>query len=439
MDGRAPTRLHPAGSWSCTNLRSPVGIGSYTWWRTLPCRSCPRAPRRRSSAPSRWRATPSSPSANGWSGSRSVKVTEATFATLDRDQLREVVTQISDGIPDQERVIALDRVLASVDKSQIIPRDVSGVKADPPAIFYSTTPAVLVNIDGEPIWSPIKDNDLKFAVNTNWDLFQLETSKTFYLRHEQSWLKASDVKGPWSPAGTLPASFSKLPPDDNWKDVKAALPGKPVDSQVATDRVRQHDARRDAVAPRRAQLPAGRRHDRSPLGPEHGKRSVSRGQVRPGVLPRRRPVVLGAGFQRPVDVCHDVAARCVPEDSARASALAGARRGPGNGAGGGSRAACAGAADRAREEEGAESARGDLSGRAEVRSDSADLGVAGGEHRQADHQGRRPLLHVFPGRVVRGEGARRPVGSHGHGAEGNLRNPGELLGTQRDVRDGRGR
>jgi hypothetical protein len=33
-----------------------------------------------------------------------VKVTEATFATLDRDQLREVVTQITDRIPDHERV-----------------------------------------------------------------------------------------------------------------------------------------------------------------------------------------------------------------------------------------------------------------------------------------------------------------------------------------------
>ena len=75
-------------------------------------------------------------------------------------------------------MIALDRVLASVDKSQIIPRErVDGVKADPPAIFYSTTPAVLVNIDGDPIWSPIKDNDLKFAVNTNWDLFQLEPTQ----------------------------------------------------------------------------------------------------------------------------------------------------------------------------------------------------------------------------------------------------------------------
>ena len=83
-------------------------------------------------------------------------------------------------------MIALDRVLANVDKSQIIPKNVEGVKADPPTIFFSKTPAVLVNIDGEPIWSPIKENDLKFAVNTNWDLFQHEPTKTFYLRNEQT-------------------------------------------------------------------------------------------------------------------------------------------------------------------------------------------------------------------------------------------------------------
>src|SRR6185503_11328454 len=64
------------------------------------------------------------------------------------------------------------------------------------------------------------------AVNTNWDLFSHEPSKIYYLRHEQSWLQASDVKGPWTAAGKLPDSFKKLPPDDNWKDVKAALPGK---------------------------------------------------------------------------------------------------------------------------------------------------------------------------------------------------------------------
>ncbi len=53
-----------------------------------------------------------------------------------------------------------------------------GVKSDPPTIFYSTTPAVLVNIDGDAIWSPIQSNDLKYVVNTNWDLFEHEPTKT---------------------------------------------------------------------------------------------------------------------------------------------------------------------------------------------------------------------------------------------------------------------
>ena len=87
-------------------------------------------------------------------------------------------------------------MLAAIDKSQIIPKNVEGVKADPPPIFSSQTPAILVNIDGDPIWSPIKDNDLKFAVNTNWDLFQHEPTKTYYLLNQNAWLKATDLKGP---------------------------------------------------------------------------------------------------------------------------------------------------------------------------------------------------------------------------------------------------
>ena len=124
-------------------------------------------------------------------------------------------------------MIALDRILVNVDKSNIVPKTVVGIKADPPTIFFSKTPAVIVNLDGEPIWSPIKENDLKYAVNTNWDLFQHVPTATYYLRNDTSWLKTADLaKGPWTPAGALPASFAKLPAEDNWKDVKANLPGK---------------------------------------------------------------------------------------------------------------------------------------------------------------------------------------------------------------------
>ncbi len=164
---------------------------------------------------------------------RTMKIVEASFSTLQKEQVREIVATIDTAIPDDDRVIALDRVLANIDKSLILPKNVDGIKADPPTIFFSKTPAVVVNVDGEPIWSPIKENDLEFAVNTNWDLFRHGPTSTYYLRSNDSWLKASDITGPWTPAGKLPDSFTKLPADDNWKDVKASLPGRSIRASAA--------------------------------------------------------------------------------------------------------------------------------------------------------------------------------------------------------------
>jgi hypothetical protein len=153
-----------------------------------------------------------------------LQITEANFPALTREQVRDLVSKLDGGIPDHERVIALDRVLAAVDKSQIAPKNADGIKADPPPIFFSTRSAVLLNFDGDPIWSPIANNDLKFAVNTNWDVFWHEASGTYFLRRDTDWFKASAVKGPWSAADSLPASFSQLPADENWADVTAAVP-----------------------------------------------------------------------------------------------------------------------------------------------------------------------------------------------------------------------
>ncbi len=162
-----------------------------------------------------------------------IDLTESNFPKLSREQTGEITRFIRDSIPERERVIALDRMMAAVETSAIAPHDVPGIKADPPKIFFSNTPAILVNLDGEPIWSPIAENDLRFAVNTNWDLFEHGPSKTLYLRYESSWLKASAVEGPWTPAGDLPGSFAKLPADANWKETKAALPGKKISARKA--------------------------------------------------------------------------------------------------------------------------------------------------------------------------------------------------------------
>jgi len=155
-----------------------------------------------------------------------LRITESNFPTIPKEQLRDLVTELSGAIPENDRVIALDRVLAFVDKSTVVAKDVPGLKADPPVIFYSSTPAVVVNFDGEPIWNAIPKNDLTFAVNTNWDVFQHGPTKKFYLRYNDSWLTAAAVAGPWTVAADLPPSFLSLPNDENFGEVRKAVPGK---------------------------------------------------------------------------------------------------------------------------------------------------------------------------------------------------------------------
>jgi len=165
---------------------------------------------------------------------KSIKLSQVNFPGLATESLKEVTDRIAELVPAGDMVMSLDHVLAQVDKSLIIPKNAAGVKADPPAVFNSTTPAILVNIDGEPVWSPIKDNDLRFAVNTNWDLFEHVPSKQLFLRNNHGWLTATSYRGPWKPlSAKLPDAFSKLPPDDNWKDVKEAVPGLPIAASAA--------------------------------------------------------------------------------------------------------------------------------------------------------------------------------------------------------------
>src|SRR5690606_36243941 len=53
-----------------------------------------------------------------------LRIVEANFPSLQKEQVREITAAIEQAIPDDERVIALDRVLANLDKSQIVPKNV---------------------------------------------------------------------------------------------------------------------------------------------------------------------------------------------------------------------------------------------------------------------------------------------------------------------------
>jgi hypothetical protein len=123
-------------------------------------------------------------------------------------------------------VISLDRLLPMIPEStaDLVQNDGSNA---PPAIFYSSSPAILVVLDGEPYWNSVADgSSLQYAVNTNWDLFFDKNASAYYLLNDKQWLTASQIQGPWTTTTSLPPIFSQLPKDENWAEVQTHIPAR---------------------------------------------------------------------------------------------------------------------------------------------------------------------------------------------------------------------
>lgn len=151
------------------------------------------------------------------------QVTNILFSAKDTPaQMNELVKQL---LPKEPQTIGLDAVLAHLASDKLTGREIK-VSTEPPKIFYSTKPAILLITQGEPVLADIKDAGFKYVLNTNWDVLVDPSTSNFYLLNKDYWLTAKSLEGPWSAAKSLPAVFSKLPADEQWKRVKENIPPK---------------------------------------------------------------------------------------------------------------------------------------------------------------------------------------------------------------------
>ena len=128
--------------------------------------------------------------------------------------------------------VPLASIVLSLEQQAMKPAEVP-LDNTPPRIFVSTRAASLVVFDGEPVVAPIAGTSLSVVVNTNWDVFVDNATRTWYLLVGGSWMAAPDAKGPWMPAGPLPPAFAALPADANFANVKKQIPGKPMAAKDA--------------------------------------------------------------------------------------------------------------------------------------------------------------------------------------------------------------
>jgi hypothetical protein len=151
-------------------------------------------------------------------------ITRTDFPSLDQStasQMSELVKTFMPG--DYTALISLDRMVASAGKKMAPPT--VNVLNDPPPIFISNRPAILLQTDGQPVLTDIPKTKLRFVVNTSWPLFFDTEHSAYYLFTERLWLTTNDLHGPWSQTTKLPSDMSKLAKDPQWSGLAtAAIP-----------------------------------------------------------------------------------------------------------------------------------------------------------------------------------------------------------------------
>jgi hypothetical protein len=127
-------------------------------------------------------------------------------------------------------LLPLAMALSSIPRSQR-PHTVP-VRTNPPVIYVSQKPAVLIGFDGKPVFAPIAGTPLTYAVNTNWEIVHDPGTALYYVHAKSGWYASPGTAGPFTPA-VVPASFAAIPSTGPLSHVHAALSApKPAGATV---------------------------------------------------------------------------------------------------------------------------------------------------------------------------------------------------------------
>lgn len=106
------------------------------------------------------------------------------------------------------RTVPLEQLEAGLSITQAEQRQTrQPLRNDPPLILYSSRPAVLVLIDGQPVLRPVAGTNLLRVINTPALLLTDQRTGTYYLYLMDRWMQASSLQGAWSVAKSPPQAL----------------------------------------------------------------------------------------------------------------------------------------------------------------------------------------------------------------------------------------
>jgi hypothetical protein len=153
-----------------------------------------------------------------------MNILEAHFPSLDpatAESMEQIVRRI---LTLSHTVnVSVERIVACTPKQT--PPNTTTVQNNPPTIFVSNTPAILLQLEGQAALTDATKGGIQYVFNANWPLFFDKSSAAYYLFDDVEWQTATQLAGPWTFTSKIPSSLKDLDKNDNWKTLlKGAIP-----------------------------------------------------------------------------------------------------------------------------------------------------------------------------------------------------------------------
>ena len=149
-----------------------------------------------------------------------IKITKVSFPSA-TDKSLLLQSALQSHVSQKGERIALDRLLTEMAANDAARATTAyEVKNEAPKVFFSTKPAILVLVDGPPVFRQVQGTELERVINTRV-LIVRDRRNQFYLHLLNGWLQADGLAGEWRPAAIAPSDLAKA--------VEAASASKQVD------------------------------------------------------------------------------------------------------------------------------------------------------------------------------------------------------------------
>ncbi len=158
-----------------------------------------------------------------------IQVTKSTFPSAPGDAARygAALQQAVTGGPSTMSLDRLEeslKVLGAQHKAAAVP-----VKNDPPVFAFSQVPAMLVQIDGDPVFAQPPGSKLQRVLNTRALILQ-DARAVSYLHVWDGWVQAPSLAGPWTVSPKGPEGGDELAKQLSSQKVVDLLEGEPDDT-----------------------------------------------------------------------------------------------------------------------------------------------------------------------------------------------------------------